>query len=173
MTRSAEFRKAARFPRSSVILIRNLVSGLVHTIRRSSGYVRQLRIREESTHLCWHFLKAPEDAQRDRLHFSLAAYGRATDPIMLHVFPDPFIGIQLGRVRRKEEKAQLPPGLLHEFFCLPGSVHRAAIDNEKDLAFHIVHQLLAELDEVSCPEAALVKAEPQFPARAHRRYHRN
>src|ERR1700758_1335883 len=126
-------------PAGHQLLIRNLVSGLVHTIRRSSGYVRQLRIREESTHLCWHLLKAPEDAQRDRLHFSLATYGRAADPIMLHVLPDPFIGIQLGRVRGKEEKTESPLRLFHEFFCLPGSVHRAAIDNEEDLAFHIVH----------------------------------
>ena len=61
-------------------------------------------------------------------------------------------------------------GLLREFFGFLGSVHRTAIDDEKDLAFHIVHQLLAELHEVSGPEAALVNAEPQFPARSHRRY---
>jgi len=73
----------------------------------------------------------------------------ATDAVGFDVLPYPLVGVEFRRVSRELEQAQLAMGRSHEVFDCFGPVNRMAVDNEKYRATGVVHQSLAEVDEVA------------------------
>lgn len=91
-------------------------------------------ISEESANYIRKLLEPPECADRLSLEIILAHDDLAADAVVLHVIPDPFIRIQVGRIRRKEEYFQssirVVPRKLPDLLRL---VNRMTVDDEENL----------------------------------------
>src|SRR5580700_7615971 len=134
--------------------------------------VSELRIPEESPYETGEFLEAAERTNGLRLEVAGAHDDAATDPVILHVVPDPFIGIKIRRIRRQEENTQAPVSfLLHELADLLGLVHRVAVHDEENLPRNTVQQRLQKIDKLHCVHLSFVNPETQLTTRGNRRYH--
>src|ERR1700751_799673 len=127
---------------------------------------------QESLYNTREFLETAERTDGLRLEVARTHYDTAADPVVLHIVPDPFIGVKIRRVRRQEKYAQTPVGLLlHELADLLGLVHRMAVHDEEDLPRNTVQQRLQEIDELPRVHLSLLNPETQLTARGNRRYH--
>jgi len=131
-----------------------------------------MRVSEEPADHVRKLLQSTQSANSLSLEIIFAHDDPATDPIVLHVVPDPFIRVQIWRVRWQVKYFQASVRLvLGELFDLLRPVDRVAVYNEENLARDAVKQRLQEIDETASVHAALLHAETQFPARRYRRHH--
>ena len=65
-----------------------------------------MRIAKESADDVWEFLESAKRAQSLGFQVIFAHDDRLGDPIILHVIPDPFIWVEVRRVRWQEEQFQ-------------------------------------------------------------------
>ena len=70
----------------------------------SCADVSQLRVPEESPDDPGTHLEALQSIDRDCLELISGQRHGPRDPVVLDVLVDPFIGVQLGRIGRKEER---------------------------------------------------------------------
>jgi hypothetical protein len=125
--------------------------------------VTQVRIPEEAADHLGQLLQPMQRGQRLGFEILWAGHTGTTDPIMLDVLPHPLIGVQLWRIARQGEQAQLPVGGCGELLDGLGAVHRMAIQDQKHRAGGVVQQPAAEVDEHLGVQVAVVGGEPQRP----------
>ena len=76
----------------------------------SCADVSQLRVPEESADDPGTSLEALQSVEGDCLELVSGQRHSPRDPVVLDILVDPFIGVQLGRIGRKEEQLQSPAG---------------------------------------------------------------
>ena len=111
----------------------------------SCADVSQLRVPEESPDDPGTHLEALQSIDRDCLELISGQRHGPRDPVVLDVLVDPFIGVQLGRIGRKEEQLQSPLRARDVVFNDPCLVNRGAVDHQEDGGVEIVEQAGEEL----------------------------
>lgn len=79
----------------------------------------------------------PERADRLRLQVILPSNCRAADRVILHVVLDPFVRVQVWRVRRQEEELNFPLRGLDEFLNRACLVNGTPVDDQEDATVQI------------------------------------
>ncbi len=120
--------------------------------------VSKVRISKEATDQVRQPLKRSHVTQHDFSKLFATPDRPLPDSMVLQVVPDVFVGIQIGCVRRQEEKPKASVRRSYELEHLLGAVRWMAIDDQKHWAGCVVDQALEELDERRCPRA--VRASP-------------
>ena len=85
-------------------------------------------------------------------------------PVVLHVIPDKFIGIQVRRVGRQKMQFQ-PSGEFHDvLFDEVGLVRRMSVHHQQDFISPSPHEIPEKLDKALRVELARVSGGPKAPA---------
>ena len=111
----------------------------------SCADVGQLRVSEEPTDDPGAPLEALQSIEGDCLELISGQRHGPRDPVVPDVLVDPFIGVQLGRIGRKEEQLQSSAGAGDVVGDDPRLVDRGAVDHQEDGGVEVVEQAGEEL----------------------------